>query len=94
MRERVQNYGTHQRPEDYLDSFNDFIKNQLNQSAALGVVVNRPKDLTRAQLISWSSPLFRPISTVKSRYPQYGWRAEDFWLRTPLQGCDLQVVSP
>ncbi|MBS7673256.1 hypothetical protein KIN13_07420, partial [Vibrio cholerae] len=30
--------------------FNDFIKNQLNQSVALGVVVNRPQDLTREQL--------------------------------------------
>ena len=31
-------------------SFNEFIHKQLNQSAALGVVVNRPKDLTREQL--------------------------------------------
>jgi hypothetical protein len=33
-----------------LDQFNHFIKEQLNQSVALGVVVNRPKDLTREQL--------------------------------------------
>lgn len=50
VRERVQSYGTRQRPQDYLESFNDFIKHQLNQSAALSVVVNRPKDLTREQL--------------------------------------------
>ncbi|WOG26265.1 MULTISPECIES: type I restriction-modification system endonuclease [unclassified Endozoicomonas] len=50
VRERVQSYGIRQRPEDYLDSFNDFIKHQLNESAALSVVVNRPKDLTREQL--------------------------------------------
>jgi len=50
IRERTQSYGVHQKPEDYLDSFNNFIKEQLNQSAALGVVVNRPKDLTREQL--------------------------------------------
>jgi len=31
-------------------SFNDFIKNKINQSAALSVVVNKPKDLTREQL--------------------------------------------
>lgn len=48
--ERSQSYGSHQRPEDYLDSFNHFIHNQLNESAALSVVVNRPRDLTRAQL--------------------------------------------
>ncbi|MDR6679009.1 type I restriction enzyme R subunit [Pseudomonas psychrotolerans] len=47
---REQNYGTYQKPADYLESFNDFIKNQLNQSVALGVVVNRPQDLTREQL--------------------------------------------
>jgi len=47
---REQNYGQNQKPADYLESFNDFIRSQLNQSAALGVVVNRPKDLTREQL--------------------------------------------
>ena len=47
---REQNYGANQKPADYLESFNDFIKHQLNQSVALGVVVNRPKDLTREQL--------------------------------------------
>jgi type I restriction enzyme R subunit len=47
---REQNYGQNQKPADYLESFNDFIRNQLNQSAALSVVVNRPKDLTREQL--------------------------------------------
>ena len=47
---REQNYGNHQKPQDYLESFHDFIHQQLNQSAALGVVVNRPKDLTREQL--------------------------------------------
>lgn len=45
-----QNYGAYQKPADYLESFNDFIRNQLNQSVALGVVVNRPQDLTREQL--------------------------------------------
>ena len=47
---REQNYGANQKPADYLESFSDFIKNQLNQSVALGVVVNRPRDLTREQL--------------------------------------------
>ncbi len=50
IEERSQSYGAHQRPEDYLDSFNQFIKDQLNQSAALSVVVNKPRDLTREQL--------------------------------------------
>jgi type I restriction enzyme R subunit len=47
---REQSYGDYHKPEDYLDSFNHFIHQQLNQSAALAVVVNRPKDLSREQL--------------------------------------------
>ncbi len=50
LRSRVQSFDQYERPEDYLESFTDFIKNKLNQSVALGVVVNRPKDLTREQL--------------------------------------------
>ena len=50
LRERSQSYGEHKRPEDYLDSFSNFIYNQLNESAALSVIINRPRDLTRAQL--------------------------------------------
>lgn len=50
LQKRIQSYGEHQRPEDYLDSFSRFIKEQLNQSAALAVVVNKPRDLTREQL--------------------------------------------
>lgn len=50
IRERSQSYGVHKRPEDYLDSFNAFISEQLNHSAALAVAVNAPRDLTRAQL--------------------------------------------
>jgi type I restriction enzyme R subunit len=47
---REQSYGNYQKPEDYLDSFAQFVKEQLNQSVALAVVVNKPRDLTRQQL--------------------------------------------
>ncbi|CAD5371737.1 Type I restriction-modification system, restriction subunit R [Rubrivivax sp. A210] len=47
---REQSWGQHTRPEDYLDSFGRFVREQINQSAALAVVVNAPKDLTRDQL--------------------------------------------
>ena len=46
IRERTQSYGQYDKPEDYLDALNQFIKDQLNQSAALAVVVNKPRDLT------------------------------------------------
>ena len=48
--DRQQNFGVNEKPADYLLSFNDFIKNNINQSAALAVVVNKPRDLTREQL--------------------------------------------
>ncbi|MCG8426468.1 MAG: type I restriction-modification system endonuclease [Chromatiales bacterium] len=47
---REQSYGEYKKPEDYLESFNTFVRDQVNQSAALSVVVNRPRDLTREQL--------------------------------------------
>lgn len=50
LTDREQTYGPHEKPDDYLESFNQFIKQQLNQSAALSVTVNKPKDLTREQL--------------------------------------------
>ncbi|KGM40430.1 DEAD/DEAH box helicase [Aquabacterium sp. NJ1] len=47
---REQSWGQYAKPEDYLDSFTQFVRQQVNQSAAMAVVVKRPKDLTRAQL--------------------------------------------
>lgn len=47
---REQSWGPHSKPEDYLDSFTAFVREQINQSAALAVVVQRPRDLTREQL--------------------------------------------
>ena len=50
FKDRTQTYGVNEKPADYLESFNEFIRTQLNQSVALGVIVNKPKDLTREQL--------------------------------------------
>ncbi|MES9845648.1 MAG: type I restriction-modification system endonuclease [Candidatus Sedimenticola sp. 6PFRAG5] len=50
FKQRTQTYGVNEKPADYIDSFSAFIRDQVNQSAALSVVVNRPKDLTREQL--------------------------------------------
>ena len=47
---REQSYGTYGRPEDYLDGFADFIRQQINSNAALMAVVNAPSNLTRSQL--------------------------------------------
>lgn len=45
-------YGQYEKPEDFLDTFRSFVKNNQNQIAALTVVVQRPRDLTRAELRS------------------------------------------
>jgi type I restriction enzyme R subunit len=43
-------YGAGQKPEDFLDGFTAFIKGNINKIAALNIVVQRPRDLTRAEL--------------------------------------------
>ncbi|WP_066271011.1 type I restriction-modification system endonuclease [Hydrogenophaga palleronii] len=50
LKERSQSWGLYAKPEDYLDSFGHFVREQVNLSAAMATVVNRPKDLTREQL--------------------------------------------
>jgi type I restriction enzyme R subunit len=45
-------YGDFDKPEDFLDTFTSFIKNNQNRIAALSVVVQRPRELTRAELRS------------------------------------------
>ncbi len=43
-------YGAGQKPEDFLDSFTQFIRSNVNEIAALTLVLQRPRDLTRAEL--------------------------------------------
>lgn len=41
-----------QRPEDYIEAFEDFVKNNINEIAALNIICTRPKELTRETLKS------------------------------------------
>ncbi len=52
LREVTRGYGKHgsRPPADYLESFRDFVSRHINQLPALLVVVQRPRDLTRADL--------------------------------------------
>lgn len=43
-------YGQGERPEDFLESFESFVKNNVNEIMALNIIVQRPRELTRAQL--------------------------------------------
>ncbi len=43
-------YGDGTKPEDFLDGFTAFVRDNVNTIAALKLVVQRPRDLTRADL--------------------------------------------
>jgi type I restriction enzyme R subunit len=43
-------YGQATKPEDFLDSFQAYVRDNINTIAALKLVVQRPRDLTRADL--------------------------------------------
>jgi type I restriction enzyme, R subunit len=46
----MRGYGGVSKPEDFLDSFSAFVRGNINTIAALKLVVQRPRDLTRADL--------------------------------------------
>jgi type I restriction enzyme R subunit len=50
LRSVERGYGKGEKPQDYLDSFNAFLRENLNKIPALLVVTQRPRELTRAQL--------------------------------------------
>jgi type I restriction enzyme R subunit len=43
-------YGEYEKPEDYLESFGKYLRDNMNKIPALIVVTTKPRDLTRAQL--------------------------------------------
>ena len=43
-------YGEAKKPEDFLESFTAYVRDNINTIAALKLVVERPRDLTRADL--------------------------------------------
>ena len=52
-------YGTGTKPEDYLDAFADFVRENVNEIAALNIVCTRPRELTRESLKSLRMALDR-----------------------------------
>lgn len=58
-------YGKGSRPEDYLDAFADYVKNNMNEIAALKLVCTRPKELTRDSLKSLRLTLDREGFTTQ-----------------------------
>lgn len=50
LRRIERGYGKASRPEDYLDSFEAFLRENINKLPALLIVTQRPRELTREQL--------------------------------------------
>ncbi|MCO6456486.1 MAG: type I restriction-modification system endonuclease [Pirellulaceae bacterium] len=50
LRRVERGYGDAQRPEDYLESFRNFVQDNMDRITALRIVCQRPRDLTREQL--------------------------------------------
>lgn len=50
LESHTRGYGEAKKPEDYLNSFKDFIFNNMNKIPALTIVCQRPRELTRKAL--------------------------------------------
>lgn len=53
----TQDWGGYQQPQDYLEAFTDYIKVNQNKVTALNTVINRPRDLTKDDLVELLSNL-------------------------------------
>ncbi|MED4534171.1 type I restriction-modification system endonuclease [Metabacillus fastidiosus] len=65
-------YGNAEKPDDYLDSFSQFIKDNLNKIPALMIVCQRPTELTREELKKLKLELDQKGFTEKNL--QAAWR--------------------
>ena len=63
--EHERGFGKGSKPEDYLEAFAEYIKENRNKIAALNIVCTRPKDLTRADLKSLRLALDRDGFTAQ-----------------------------
>lgn len=50
LQETTRGYGDTDKPEDYIESFNKFVKENQDKIAVIKIVCTKPSDLTRAQL--------------------------------------------
>lgn len=73
FRSESRGYGVADRPEDYLDAFACFLRENVNQVPALIAVTQRPRDLTRAQLLELRTLLEQ--QGFREPWLQTAWRA-------------------
>ena len=74
-----------EEPDDYLESFNAFIKNNVNEVASLQLLINRPRDLTL-------NDLNQICETLEAR----GYREQDLqtaWKKTNKEATAANIIS-
>ena len=74
-----------EEPDDYLESFNAFIKNNINEVAGLQLLINRPRDLTL-------NDLNQICETLEAR----GYREQDLqtaWKKTNKEATAANIIS-
>ncbi len=74
FRRETRGFGVAERPEDYLDAFARFLRENLNQVPALIAVTRRPRDLTRAQLVELRTLLDQ--NGFRESFLQTAWRSK------------------
>ena len=73
------------KPEDYIDSFNKFIKENVNVIPALQIVATKPKDLT-----------FDELKDIKLKLEQNGFKENDLqsaWKTTKHEQTTADIIS-
>ena len=58
-------YGEGQKPKDYIEGFAKFIKNNMNEIAAISIICTRPADLTRESLKALRLKMNKQGFTIK-----------------------------
>lgn len=82
----VRGYGEgNSRPEDYLDGFVQFIKENINEIPALQLVCTRPKDLTRQDL--------RELITILETKGFKQSHLQTAWKQTRNQDITADIIS-
>jgi type I restriction enzyme, R subunit len=82
----IRGYGEgNKRPEDYLDGFVNFIKENINEIPALYIVCTRPKDLTRKDL--------RELITILETKGFKQSHLQTAWKQTKNQDIAADIIS-
>ncbi|WP_040204035.1 type I restriction-modification system endonuclease [Neobacillus jeddahensis] len=86
VREVIRGYGEgNSRPEDYLDGFERFIRENMNEIPALQLVCTRPKDLTKKDL--------RELITILETKGYKESHLQTAWKQTKSEEIAADIIS-